>query len=158
MELFLWYGTYVIILLIILYIFWLGVNSTWFQNLKMPDWQPTWFATIVIWFIVYGLSYVGLWLAYRDIPSESYLEMYRFILSLNLILLLTILLWFLTFFCFEGLQASIFVLDVVIIISLIYAYFISTLNPIGGLLQIPYLLWLGVYLALSGAYINLNPK
>lgn len=168
-QIILWYVLFALFLLISFFVAIRGINSPFFKSLNAPPWAPTFFSAVIISIIVYGLSYVGLYIVYNIVTtmgrSEGISEspsfnpgVMSFIFALNLILVIAGTLWFLTFFSFQGLRTSLFVSAIVLAISLYYTYILYQYSPLGAALQIPFLLWLTVYVFLSASYVELNPN
>lgn len=158
-QLIVWYVLYGVILLLAAFIVWRGINTDFYKQLVSPTWQPSFLAAIIISIIVYGLSYAGLYIMYTKVGEPANLNPGHtsFIFAISLLSAIIGLFWFLTFFNFQGLKTSLFVLAALIGVALYYTYLISQYTELGAALQIPFILWLGVYLALNADYVNLNP-
>jgi len=157
-QLIIWYVLYGVTLLLSVFIAYRGINSEFYKKLVMPTWAPSFLAAVIITLIVYGLSYAGLYIMYSKVgePANFNPGHTSFIFAISLLLSIVGLLWFLVFFNFQGLKTSLFVIAALIGVSLYYTYLIFQYTVLGGFLQIPFILWLGVYLALNADYVNLN--
>jgi tryptophan-rich sensory protein len=155
-----WYIVYFVVAMLTLYLFLVGIYSEWFKSLVIPSWQPSLAAIIVIWIVVYGLSYWGIWKLYKKevINHSDYLQpsSISHLFALSLIFLLLFTFWTLSIL-YQSLYASLAILIGIFIFGLYYLYFVYQIDHTAGLFQIPFILWLLFYVFLGAQYLILNP-
>jgi len=129
----------------------LGKVSTEFNSFDKPTWTPPGIVFPIVWTILYILMGISSYLIYESNTSykNSALKIYGINLIING-------LWSILFFRFKLFFISFITVIILIILTLIMIIKYYKINKTAGLLQIPYLIWLFVALALSYNVFILN--
>jgi len=149
-----WIGYYIIIgilYIITFYYAFVGVYSNWYKTLKQPPWAGGLIVTSIIGVVVYVLSFWGLYLAFEKVYSniEENKQLYDFFMIV--ITISTGILGAWTYMFFVSHQVALATVFMLIALILYFAVVVEmlTLDVTAGLLNIPYLLWLGYFFVFS---------
>ena len=149
-----WIGYYIvlgILYLITFYYAFVGIYSTWYKNLRQPPWAPGLILTSIIGVVVYVLSFWGLYLAFDKVNAnvEENGQFYDFFMISITISTGILGIW--TYLFFISHQVALPTVFMLIAFILYFTIVIEmlTLDVTAGLLNIPYLLWLGYFLTFS---------
>lgn len=129
----------------------IGKVSTEFDKFEKPTWTPPGIVFPIVWTILYILMGISSYLIYESNTSykESALKVYAINILING-------LWTILFFRLKLFFISFLTIIVLIVLTIIMIYKYYRINKLAGLLQIPYLIWLCVALALSYNVYLLN--
>ena len=132
-----------------------SINAgSFYQQLVLPEWAPPSSLFGPVWTVLYALMGISAWLVWR---VDGFLAA-RVALSLFLIQLALNALWSWVFFTWYlgGLAfANILLLWILIVATLIAFWRVQVL---GGVLLVPYLLWVSFASALNYTIWQLNPQ
>jgi len=127
---------------------------TWYKGLNKPKWQPPAFLFGPVWTTIYILCGLSSWLVW----THGGFEKQRVPLTLYGVNMLFNLAWNPTFFLFHAMQAAFWdALGIVATLALVIPAFYRV-EPLAGLLLLPYLAWATFALFLNSTLINLNPQ
>lgn len=129
----------------------LGKVSTEFDAFNKPTWTPPGIVFPIVWTILYILMGISSYLIYEsnNTYKNSALKVYGSNILING-------LWSILFFRFKLFFVSFLTIIILIILTLIMIIKYFKINKAAGLIQIPYLIWLFVALALSYNVYLLN--
>jgi benzodiazapine receptor len=132
--------------------------NTWFRRLRKPSWNPPGAIFGPIWTTLYLMMGIASWLVFRagqerrapQVQVESALKLYGVQLVFNL-------LWSFIFFGMRNLRLA--MAEIVVLWSFILATLVNfvQINPLAGVLLLPYQLWTTFATALNAALWRLNP-
>ncbi len=135
-----------------------GVAATrapsFYEKLEKPRWAPRARTFGPVWTVLYLLMGTAAWFVWR---AQGWSGGARIALTLYVVQLLLNALWTWLFFAFHkgGLAfAELLVLFAAVIVT---ALLFTRIEPIAGILMVPYLIWLGVAMALNHAVWRDNP-
>ncbi|KAJ8928475.1 hypothetical protein NQ314_018980 [Rhamnusium bicolor] len=121
--------------------------DSWYESLKKPNWRPPNAAFAPVWTSLYcGMGYAS-YLVYRDGggfngPARLPLIVYGSNVLLNWA-------WTPIFFGAKELKLALYELQLINLTALGTGYLFYRINPIAGLLIVPYCLWLSLATALN---------
>lgn len=128
-----------------------GNVSATYNNLNQPDLSPPAYVFPIIWTILYILMGISSYLIFRsDSPDKvGVLKLYFTQLFINF-------LWSPIFFRFHLYYMGFILLLLLIVLILAMIVQFYKINPLAGILQIPYLLWccFAAYLSYQIYYLN----
>jgi tryptophan-rich sensory protein len=127
---------------------------SFYAQLEKPRWAPPAAAFGPVWSVLYLLMAIAAWFVWR---AQGWSGEARLALSLFVLQLALNALWTWLFFAFRkgGLAfAECIVLFVAVVAT---ALLFTRIEPIAGLLMVPYLAWLGLAMALTHAVWRDNP-
>lgn len=131
-----------------------NINTSWYQQLNRPSFQPPPWVFSVMWILIYlSLAYV----VYRVTTlamTSSQRNLINGLFALNLILTLV---WSFVFFRQHNLQAGLFIIILLLITVIGLMLVISSIDSRLPFWLILYLVWLGVAFALNWQYLRHNP-
>lgn len=129
----------------------LGKVSTEINMFNKPSWTPPGIVFPIVWTILYILMGISSYLVYEsnDVDKKESLIVYGINIIING-------LWSILFFRLKLFLLSFLTIIVLIILTVIMIIKYYRINKAAGLLQIPYLIWLLVALALSYSVYLLN--
>lgn len=129
----------------------IGKVSTEFDKFQKPTWTPPGIVFPIVWTILYILMGISSYLIYESnsVDKDDALKVYGINIIING-------LWSILFFRLKLFFISFLTIIVLIILTIIMIYKYYKINKVAGLLQIPYLIWLCVALALSYSVYTLN--
>lgn len=129
----------------------LGKVSTEFNTFKKPTWTPPGIVFPIVWTILYILMGVSSYLIYESnsVEKDDALKIYGMNIIING-------LWSIIFFRFKLFFLAFITVIILIILTIIMIIKYYKINKVAGLIQIPYLIWLFVALALSYNVYILN--
>lgn len=129
----------------------LGKVSTEFNAFKKPTWTPPGIVFPIVWTILYILMGVSSYLIYESnsVEKDDALKIYGMNIIING-------LWSIIFFRFKLFFLAFITVIILIILTIIMIIKYYKINKVAGLIQIPYLIWLFVALALSYNVYILN--
>lgn len=125
----------------------LGMNGmAQYTELAKPPLSPPGFVFGIVWPILYVLMGISSALIYqsKDARKQDALKIYAAQLAVNFF-------WTIFFFGLDWRLFSFFWILLLIVLVLLMIRQFSSINPLAGYLQIPYLLWL-----IFAAYLNLG--
>ena len=125
--------------------------STNFDTFEKPQWTPPGIVFPIVWTILYVLMGISSYLIYNSNTTykDDALKVYGINLFING-------LWSIVFFRFKLFLLSFILVIILIALTIIMIYKYYKINKVAAYLQIPYLLWLIVALALSYNVFILN--
>ncbi|CAK0754114.1 hypothetical protein CVIRNUC_002272 [Coccomyxa viridis] len=127
---------------------------TWYRTLNKPSWQPPAFLFGPVWTTIYTLCGLCSWLVW----THGGFEKQRAPLTLYGINMLFNLAWNPTFFFFHAMQVAFWdAAGIVVTLALVIPAFYQV-EPLAGLLMLPYLAWATFALYLNSTLINMNPQ
>ena len=129
----------------------IGKVSTEFDKFNKPNWTPPGFIFPVVWTILYVLMGVSSYLIYES--DSPYKNRSLFVYGLNIFING---LWSIIFFRFKMFLLAFITIIILILLTVIMIIKYYRINKTAALLQIPYLIWLCVALALSYNVYILN--
>ena len=127
----------------------------WFESLAKPSWMPPDWAFPVVWTILYALNAYAGWLVWQQLgasaPGLFALSVYALALVLNAA-------WSWLFFGLRRLwSATVGAAMLLAAVALQIVVFYS-IDPIAGLVLVPYLVWVAVATALANSVRLRNPQ
>jgi benzodiazapine receptor len=125
-----------------------------YAALQKPVWAPPARAFGPVWTVLYLLMGIAAWFVWR---AQGWSGSARIALTLFVVQLALNALWTWLFFVFHRgalAFADILLLFVVVVLT---ALLFTRIEPIAGILMVPYLIWLGVAMALNHAVWRDNP-
>jgi tryptophan-rich sensory protein len=134
---------------------WLGsrfLPDEWYKNLPKPSWNPPNSIFAPVWTVLYLLMAVAAWLTWRRNGFMPAL----FPLSLFVIQLLLNAAW--TWLFFGRHRPDLAMIDILVLWVVLLTTLISfwRVEPLAGILLIPYLAWVSFATALNGAIWQKN--
>ena len=125
--------------------------STEFNNFNKPMWTPPGIVFPIVWTILYVLMGISSYIIYEsnDIYKKKALSIYGLNLFINGM-------WSIFFFRFKLFFLSFILIMLLIALTIVLIIKYYKINKTAAFLQIPYLLWLFVALALSYNVFILN--
>ena len=149
-----WIGYYIILFILYLITFYyatVGIYSKWYERLRQPPWAPGLIVTALIGIVVYALSFWGLYLAFEKVYAnvEENERLYEFFMIS--ITLTTGILGIWTYLFFISRQVALATIFMLIAFLLYFAVVVEMfmLDFTSGLLNVPYLAWLGYFFVFS---------
>jgi translocator protein len=108
----------------------------WFKSLKKPSWNPPNWLFAPVWTLLYALMAIAAWLVWQQAGLNAALVLALFVIQLVLNSA-----WTWIFFGLHRLDRAF--VDIVVLWVLIAATLIGfwQVNPLAGLLLLPYLAW-----------------
>ncbi|WP_447895388.1 TspO/MBR family protein [Vreelandella sp. GE22] len=129
-----------------------SINAAdFYESLQQPAWAPPAWLFGPMWTTLYGLMGIAAWLAWREPRHRPALTMFLVQLALNALWTWLYFVWQLGMIAFIGVVA----LWVLILITLVKFW---RLQPLAGVLLVPYLAWVGLACALTWSTWQLNPQ
>ncbi|MEL7429303.1 MAG: TspO/MBR family protein [Pseudomonadota bacterium] len=127
----------------------------WYEDLKKPTWQPPKWAFPVVWTILYVLNAIAGWIVWASVGFSG-LGMVAMIVYVGSLALNAAWSWL--FFGKKDMRLALWEavalwLSVALQILLFYQ-----IDPLAGLILIPYLCWVSVAVFLNKTLIRLNPS
>lgn len=159
-----WIGYYILLVFIYLltiYFSTVGINTKWYETLNRPSWEPGLIVITIVAFIVYALSFYGLFLAFETIydnPEENQSIYSFFMISITLV---TGILGIWTYLFYIAREIGVATIFLAFAFALYFAVVVLLLrvNVLAGILNIGYLLWLSYFLVFSiWIYLNNPPS
>ncbi|NUS99732.1 MAG: tryptophan-rich sensory protein [Sphingomonas sp.] len=130
-----------------------GYGNPWFDGLTKPFFMPPGWVFAVVWPILYVLLGLSLALILAEPPSDkrrNALILFFAQLALNFA-------WSPVFFAAHAIRPALAIIVVMAGVAALAAGQFRRIQPIAGMLMLPYLLWLCFAAALNSAIGNLNP-
>jgi tryptophan-rich sensory protein len=159
-----WIGYYVLLIFIYLltiYFSSIGINTKWYETLNRPPWEPGLIVLTIIAFVVYALSFYGLFLAFEKIydnPEENQQVYSFFMISITLV---TGILAIWTYLFYIAREIGVATIFLILAFAIYFAVVVLLLrvDVIAGVLNVLYLLWLSYFLVFSiWIYVNNPPS
>ena len=129
----------------------LGRVSSEINNFEKPFWTPPGIVFPIVWTILYILMGISSYIIYES--NTSYKKDALKVYALNILING---LWSILFFRLKLFFISFITIIVLIILTIIMIIKYYKINKVAGYLQIPYLIWLFIALALSFNVYLLN--
>jgi len=137
---------FVLILILGAYITWRASTAPCFTGLIQPKWLPDSFALFFLSATAYLISVLGIMISYPMIaPAQRFTLLIFFVLGGALLLA-----WEVVSYLYCGLATGTFILVLSIAVNLIMTLYLARISTQAAVLQIPYLIWLGFLLIVTG--------
>jgi tryptophan-rich sensory protein len=130
-----------------------GYSNAWFAGLEKPEFMPPGWVFGAVWTVLYslmGLAISFVWLAWPSRERRNALRLFHAQLFVNLI-------WSPIFFAGHMIEVGLVTIVILFILVLFTAWRFSRIQPLAGLLLVPYLAWLCLATALNFEIGRLNP-
>ena len=129
----------------------IGKVSDNFNTFNKPSWTPPGIVFPIVWTILYILMGISSYIVYESDTTykKDALKVYAANILING-------LWSILFFRLKLFFVSFITVIILIVLTIIMIIKYYKINKAAGLLQIPYLIWLCVALALSYSVYTLN--
>ncbi|MBA2684300.1 MAG: tryptophan-rich sensory protein [Gemmatimonadaceae bacterium] len=125
-----------------------------YAELEKPRWAPPARAFGPVWSVLYLLMGIAAWFVWR---AQGWSGGARLALSLFVVQLALNALWTWLFFVLHRGALAFAELLLLLLVVAVTALLFTRIEPIAGLLLVPYLIWLGVAMALNHAVWRDNP-
>lgn len=125
-----------------------------YATLEKPGWAPPARAFGPVWTVLYLLMGIAAWFVWR---AQGWSGDARLALSLFVLQLALNALWTWLFFAFR--KGGVAFAEIIALFLVVFAtaLLFTRIEPIAGILLVPYLIWLGVAMALNHAVWRDNP-
>jgi len=159
-----WIGYYIIIgilYLITFYYSFVGIYSTWYKTLRKPPWGGGIIVTAIAGIVVYFLSFWGLYLAFEKVYAtvEENKELYDFFMIAITISTGILAVWTYLFFISHQIGLATIFMFMAFVLYFAVVIEMLSLHVTAGLLNLPYLIWLGYFFVFSlWTYIENPPE
>ena len=159
-----WLGYYIItgiLYLITFYYSFVGIYSTWYKTLRKPPWSGGIILTGIAGVVVYFLSFWGLYLAFEKVYAtvDENKEIYDFFMITITISTGILAVWTYLFFISHQIGLATIFMFMAFVLYFAVVIEMLSLHVIAGLLNLPYLIWLGYYFLFSlWTYIENPPE
>jgi tryptophan-rich sensory protein len=130
-----------------------GYSNDWFAALEKPSFLPPGWVFGVVWTTLYtlmGLAFSFVWLAWPSRERRNALRFFHAQLLVNL-------LWSPIFFGAQMIEVGLVTIVSLLLLVLFTARHFARIQPLAGLLLVPYLAWLCLATALNFEIGRLNP-
>ena len=123
----------------------------WYSELVKPGWVPPDKLFAPVWIVLYILMAISAWIIWNIYGYQAVFQ-----LSLYLVQLLLNAAWSFLFFGLHKIRWAF--VDIMLLWTAILATMISfwSLEPLAGVLLIPYILWVSFAVFLNAAFMTLN--
>jgi benzodiazapine receptor len=129
-------------------------GRAFYVSLARPSWAPPPRAFGPVWTVLYFLMGVAAWFVWR---AQGWSGGARIALSLFVLQLALNALWTWLFFSFRKGALAFAEVLLLFLVVVVTALLFTRIEPIAGILLVPYLIWLGVAMALNHAVWRDNP-
>ena len=145
--------TYIIIMAFSAWLTWrIYTSSACYKSLVAPSWLPDGWALFFISAVAFGLSCIGIMLAYPMLTPTQKFNLYLFYIASGIAWLV----WEAVGFMACGLSTSTFILVAMLMINMAMTYYLYHISLTAAVLQVPFVLYTIFLLAMTGDYSVIN--